>query len=222
MKKLTAIVFAILLLCGLSAEVFAAQLPDLNEKGSITLSFIWEDYVLDNGKLSMYKIGDIAVSGSDCFFVLTDGLENSSISLEDPSDPELAETLEGIASAYGLSSVVASIEKGKAEFTDVEPGLYLITQSEAQSIRGFEPIKPFLISVPNNKDGEYCYDVEATPKIELVRDGSSIKGDDDSGGKLPQTGQLNWPVPVMAISGALMFLVGWLLRYGEKGKSYEA
>jgi len=28
---------------------------------------------------------------------------------------------------------------------------------------------------------------------------------------LPQTGQLNWPVPVMAIGGALLLILGFLL-----------
>ena len=27
---------------------------------------------------------------------------------------------------------------------------------------------------------------------------------------LPQTGQLNWPIPVMAISGMLLFAFGWV------------
>lgn len=33
---------------------------------------------------------------------------------------------------------------------------------------------------------------------------------------LPQTGQLNWPVPVLAILGMGMFFFGWMLRYGRK------
>ena len=35
--------------------------------------------------------------------------------------------------------------------------------------------------------------------------------------KLAQTGQLNWPVPVLAISGLLIFSVGWaMLNFGKK------
>ena len=34
---------------------------------------------------------------------------------------------------------------------------------------------------------------------------------------LPQTGQLNWPVPVLACSGVLLFAIGWVLnRQGKK------
>lgn len=32
---------------------------------------------------------------------------------------------------------------------------------------------------------------------------------------LPQTGQLNWPVPVLAVSGVLLFAAGWVLNKKE-------
>ena len=39
-------------------------------------------------------------------------------------------------------------------------------------------------------------------------------GEDD---KLVQTGQLNWPVPVCAIAGLLLFSIGWaVLNFGKK------
>lgn len=34
--------------------------------------------------------------------------------------------------------------------------------------------------------------------------------------KLPQTGQLNWPIPVMAVTGLWIFAMGWILRFGQK------
>jgi hypothetical protein len=33
---------------------------------------------------------------------------------------------------------------------------------------------------------------------------------------LPQTGQLNWPIPVLVILGLAMFSVGWNLRFGKR------
>ena len=35
-------------------------------------------------------------------------------------------------------------------------------------------------------------------------------------GKLPQTGQLNWPVPVLATLGLLLLVAGIFLRSGKK------
>lgn len=40
------------------------------------------------------------------------------------------------------------------------------------------------------------------------------------GTKLPQTGQLNWPVPVLTVLGLCLILAGWELRVGKQ--SYEA
>ncbi len=41
--------------------------------------------------------------------------------------------------------------------------------------------------------------------------------------RLPQTGQMNWPVPVLAVSGAVMFLAGMCLRlYGRKGSEEKS
>ena len=41
-------------------------------------------------------------------------------------------------------------------------------------------------------------------------------------GLLPQTGQLNWPVPVLTVAGLGLFLAGWLLRFGRQGKHHDA
>ena len=39
--------------------------------------------------------------------------------------------------------------------------------------------------------------------------------------KLPQTGQLNWPVPIFVVSGMTLFVIGWILRFGRKKEQYE-
>lgn len=39
--------------------------------------------------------------------------------------------------------------------------------------------------------------------------------------KLPQTGQMNWPIPVLAVLGLALVALGWILRRKEKHCSYE-
>ena len=39
-------------------------------------------------------------------------------------------------------------------------------------------------------------------------------GGSSGGGKLPQTGMLWWPVPLLAIAGMALFLAGWI-RHGR-------
>lgn len=51
----------------------------------------------------------------------------------------------------------------------------------------------------------------------LYRNGGSNRNGGNSGnnGRLPQTGLLWWPVPIMAIGGILLFILGWA-RYQKK------
>ena len=41
-------------------------------------------------------------------------------------------------------------------------------------------------------------------------------------GTLPQTGQLNWPVPVLAAFGLCLIAAGWALRCGGQRKHHGA
>ena len=48
-------------------------------------------------------------------------------------------------------------------FCGLELGLYLIVQTEAS--KGYEPINPFLVSLPMAEDGKWNYAVDASPKV---------------------------------------------------------
>ncbi len=39
---------------------------------------------------------------------------------------------------------------------------------------------------------------------------------------LPQTGQLNWPIPLLAVAGLGIFIAGWILRFGKKKEEDES
>lgn len=58
---------------------------------------------------------------------------------------------------------------------------------------------------------------EPTSEPSADDEGTTVKPPVDEEDKLVQTGQLNWPVPVCAISGLLIFSVGWaVLNFGKK------
>lgn len=73
--------------------------------------------------------------------------------------------------------------------------------------------------------GHSWYVVERVPQGYLVtsqRDGDTVAltntcikvtpSEPEDSGKLPQTGMLQWPIPVLAVSGMILFLTGWLWR----------
>ena len=101
-----------------------------------------------------------------------------------------------------------------------------------QPAEGYEPIAPFLVSVPmwDETAGAYLYTVDAAPKLggltktppaATAAPAKPDAGDPDTvtttaAATLPQTGQLNWPVPVLTLAGLLLMLAGWYLRARAK------
>jgi len=62
--------------------------------------------------------------------------------------------------------------------------------------------------------------VSATIKSELEKEPEMTRYTEPDD-KLPQTGQLNWPVPLMACAGLALFALGWALCYAGKKEGYE-
>lgn len=69
--------------------------------------------------------------------------------------------------------------------------------------------------VTNTKKDEATEPSEGTTPSE----GTEPTAPEENGPKLPQTGQLWWPVPVLAAAGLILFCLGWLRR---KERDHEA
>ena len=106
-------------------------------------------------------------------------------------------------------------KEGKAKFENLSLGLYLITQEKAAP--GYNKTSPFLVSVPYNDDGEYKHNISINSKTEPEKKPPEKPHKPGKpSDKLPQTGQLNWPVPVLAAGGLLLMVVGYLLQREKK------
>ena len=83
-------------------------------------------------------------------------------------DTELATKLDAFVSQHNVPStkITTNID-GTALCNGLPLGLYFIKQTGA--VEGFAPCTPFLVTVPNEKDGEYLYKVNASPKTEVAR-----------------------------------------------------
>lgn len=226
MKKILSIMAALVLLCALALPALAAEVPDLNRKGSITFNLEWEGQPLNSGSLTLWQVGRVAVDNADYSYVPVDALKNANVSLEELESPELARALAGLVKDKGLMGLKAPVQNGKAVFRELEPGLYLVTQEQAEACEGLATISAFLITLPQKEEGRYVYDITANPKAELEQAPTEPPTETTvpptttppTEPGLPQTGQLNWPVPLLAIGGALLMAVGLLLK---KGRKYE-
>ena len=217
-KRILAALIALVLLGTLT--VTAQEVPDLTKNGTITLELDWNGEPLNGGSLTMYRVGDIVENDGNYSFACVAAI--GSVSLDDLNDPELAVALSEAAISAGLEAITVPIADGTARFTDVAPGLYVVVQDEATE--GFAQLSPFLLSMPRFQDGRYVTDITASPKVPLETEPTEPRPTTPTGPtdpKLPQTGQLNWPVPMLAVAGLALFVAGWILRFGRKKENYE-
>ncbi|MCD8082640.1 MAG: hypothetical protein LUE86_03685 [Clostridiales bacterium] len=265
-KKLAGFSVSILLALVMTGMTAFAAVPDTARTGSITVTMLSESTgaTVAGGTLTAYQVGTVAENDGNYSFAMTDDFAGSGVSLTDMDSQDLsalASTLSSYVSDNGLEGTTVTIDSdGVATFSDLTLGLYLIVQNTSAS--GYYAVSPFLVTVPILSDGEYVYDVNATPKTEALSKkssgGGSSGGGSGSGGgssssssvsssssggpgvssgesgpgsqgelssddpgslellRLPQTGQLNWPVPVLTLCGLLMFSLGWKLVFGGK------
>lgn len=234
-RKLFTLFIAVIVISTMGITAFA-QKPDLSKKGSIHITMHQGGNVISGGSFTLYCVGAIQEKNGDYSYVLTGDFVDCGESLDNIQSAELAERLAVYAEEKKLTGSTREIgEDGTVTFSNLKPGLYLMVQKEEAP--GYQKVEPFLVSIPVTENGAYIYDVDASPKVEIEKETESVSetepesedetepdtpGPGNPGGPdLPQTGQLNWPVPVLVILGLLLFSLGWILRFGNKKGNYE-
>ncbi len=217
-KKLIVLLLLPLLVFGICTQVYAAQKPDADKQCSITFLLEFDSTPLEGGKLTLYRVGQISEDSGG--FVLVDALPQDGPDLSNLEDPSLAKTLNELAIKHNLPTYKASVVDGKAVFSDLATGVYVVCQLNGEEIPEYAAINPFLISLPQWQNDAYIYDMTASPKVPLQPSATEPTQpqptEPDDTPDLPQTGQLNWPVPLMAILGLALFGIGWILFFGSK------
>lgn len=200
---------------------------------SITLNMEYEENgtkkPMTSGEVSLYTVASVKVEEGFWFDTSTgkfagvkdiDAISQMDEETLDKQNEAVAKRLAAVAknpSAEILADKTVSIKDGKAAFTGLKPGLYLIVQTKEAD--NSLTTNPFLISIPYT-DGSY--QVEADPKPSLPSDNTQPEGKKTSdkpspkGDKIPQTGQLWWPVPFVAGAGAVLLVAGGLIRRRAK------
>lgn len=228
-KRLMALCFIMLFLCSWGYTAYAHEVPDLSKKGSILVTMTYDGKTVPGGTLTLYPVGAIKEDDGNYSFALTGDFVGSGADLSDCSSDRLAKELANYAGTKKLPGTMGTIGKdGVVSFSNLTLGLYLLVQEDAAD--GYNKVDPFLVSVPMNENGAYIYEVNASPKVEVTKDTRVSPTPTTSAPKtpevskdaiLPQTGQLNWPIPVLVILGLGLFSIGWLLRFGRRGDCHE-
>ena len=224
-NRILSLLLALVLLHSIALTVAAASpMPDLSSNGSITFTMKYGNKQLDGGTQNLCKVATLEKGAKNEYvFVLIPELKESNADMNKVTDPAVAKSLLKLVDKKSLSKISTPIANGQAVFSDLPVGLYLVWQDEDDASDGFSAIQPFLISVPKLQDGAYVLDVVAKPKVPLETEPTEpTEPPPPPPPNLPQTGQLNWPVPVMAMMGCAMFVLGLFLYSGRKGTDDEA
>ena len=206
---------ALLFLLALPVSAAAQTVPDESRNGhcSITVSMTYKGKAVCGGTLALYKVGDVAEDDGNYSFVPVKEIQADIPEFGDIESPDLAGKLCKLESKLTpVTDLPKKVgEDGNATFSNLTFGLYLVVQKTAAS--GYEKTAPFLVSVPYLYADEYQYDVTSQPKTDLEREVKPTAPPSPGGGKkLPQTGKLWWPVPVLACAGLGCIAVGLFRR----------
>ena len=216
-KRTLALLLSLLLCLAFPAAAMAHEVPDLSQTGSISVAMVYDGETVSGGSLMLYRVGNVSEDDGNYSFSLAGDFADSGVSLEDISHAALAGELAEYASARHIEGAAEPIsEDGRMTADGLTPGLYLVTQENAAD--GFEPISPFLVSVPMYDGGTYVYDVDATPKLDTLTKTPDVPEQPSAPGEpiLPQTGQINWPVPALSALGMVLFLCGFRMRSRQR------
>ena len=222
MKKhlISALLALLVLLCLPLSAAAAHPVPDESQDGhcSITITMTYKGKAVPGGTLALYKVGDVQEDDGNYSFVPVKAIQSDISEFGNIESSDLPGKLAKLEKK--LTPVTAkpvTIDKnGTATFSNLEFGLYLVVQKTAAS--GYGKTSPFMVSVPYLYKGEYKYNVTSQPKTDLEREvkPTTPPSSGGGGGKLPQTGQLWWPVPVLVCMGLGCIAVG-LIRRREAG-----
>lgn len=214
-KRMISFLIVLLLLVCLPIAAFAHEVPDLNEKGFIEITMTKGNETVSGGELVCTRVGYIDEEDGNYFFRRLDGEQVVDIASQDVAQ-EMVEFLKDYQKIYSIKTEEKAIGKdGKVKFNDLETGLYLIMQENPPE--GYYAISSFLVGIPNNEDGHYVYDIAIHSKTEPEREPEPTKPTPSKPTdlKLPQTGQLIWPILVLTAAGLLLVVVGFVLRRGK-------
>ena len=133
----------------------------------------------------------------------------------DGANAELAAKMAKIAAAYDFDIAPVGMDSGgTVSFSDLKVGLYLVMQAGRGSGDSKFEIAPFLVSIPyHNPDGTWNYDVSAQSKpITITWYPPESPDKPVKPRKLPQTGQLWWPVMALGAAGMAFIIAGTAMK----------
>ena len=169
-KTLKYFLFLFILILGLpNALAEENNIVDFNRLGSI--NFVLKDSttntLVPGIEISISKIADIYENNSNINFKYVDNF-TCPASLSNLEDKNIHQEILKCVEESKLDNLVnISDEKGIVNFKDINLGLYVVRQTNENN--NYSKIEPYLIMLPIVSNNKFVYDIDATPKLGLIR-----------------------------------------------------
>ena len=218
---------------------------DTDKKGSIEILFdTMRDEPVANAEFTLYQVAAMVDQGGYTVLELTGGFEGSNVQLKNLTAQQSKEASAALLEYQKANHISGDTKKtdanGKLSWTGLQTGLYLLVPGQMQKYR----TDPSLISIPTNLNAQLLYDMSVNPKAERIPDPvyppeeseepttpevkktpkkteiivtPQITLEQKTPEKLPQTGQLRWPILALSAVGAVLLFLGWWI--GRKKKT---
>ena len=212
MKMRTLLLF-LLAACLLAGAALAAPGLDVTRLGSIrvTVRDTATQSPVPGGTLTLYPVASLSEEDGNELLTYNDAFAACGVPVASLLEQLPADALADYAAQQKLSGTTLAVDaEGTAVFSDLPVGLYLVVQTAPA--RNREAIRPFLVSLPQRVGDTRVYDVDASPKLGTTNPKPSAPPAVPPADRLPQTGQLWWPVPLLAVLGLLCIALGWRKR----------
>lgn len=167
MKRIKCIILMFVMLFMSSVSVYAENnIVDFSRKGTIDITLSEEEDIKVSGaEITIYKVADAGVNNSNLEFVYDDDLSTCKEDLDKGNITN--EVVNCVTSSDLVSYSGVTDEEGRVHFDNLDLGLYLVSQTN--QVEGYSKVSPFTVMIPQVQDNSWIYEIEATPKVDIIR-----------------------------------------------------
>lgn len=192
MKKVVSSFFLFLSILSFGVLNVKADNIDGSRTSSLSVTYQYDTVMLSNVDVSLYYLASVDESG---VFQFTDDYWDVAFDTTNISSSDLtlqAETIENYISSHQMqaSSLLKTNQNGVTNFSNLVPGLYLVTV-DSKVVGDYRyDASPTIVSIPILEDGTYQYDVQMnikTEREELEQEITPPGGMDNNNEMVPNT-----------------------------------
>ena len=159
MKK---IIFILIIFVMFIGNIKADNIVDLNKKGSISINLKGENNIV-GAEIQIIQIGKVNIINNNLVFEYIDELNDCNYKLSDENIKNIEVCIQN--KKLNVTTKITD-NNGKVLFDNLNLGVYYIKQ--INKIKNFSQMDPILIMLPKEINNSFEYNIDASPKIEIL------------------------------------------------------